>query len=217
MTTHLPAITTYPLPTEDLPPQRVPWRPGADRAALLIHDMQRYFLRPFDDAEPVRKTLIDNIAGLRDACAARGVPVLYTAQPGGMTAQQRGLLLAFWGPGMSTAPGDREVVPELAPRPGDRVLTKWRYSAFHRTGLAGALRELGRDQLLVCGVYAHLGCLMTAVDAYSHDIEPFLVADAVADLTADYHRLALSFAAESCAATPATRSVMHDLGAGADD
>jgi isochorismate hydrolase len=214
MTTHLPPIGNYPLPAGNLPSQQAPWRPDPRRAALLIHDMQHYFLRPFDDAEPVRKALIDNIARLRDACAARGTPVLYTAQPGGMTTAQRGLLHVFWGPGMSAEPGDREIVPELAPRPGDRVLTKWRYSAFHRTGLAETLHDLGRDQLLICGVYAHMGCLVTAVDAFSHDIEAFLIADAVADLSADYHRLALTFAAERCAATPTTASALDSLGAG---
>jgi isochorismate hydrolase len=217
MTTYLAPISSYPLPAGNLPPQQVPWRPDHRRAALLIHDMQRYFLRPFAGAGPVRDALTGNIVRLRDACAARQVPVLYTAQPGGMTASQRGLLRAFWGPGMTAEKGDREIVPELAPRPGDRVLTKWRYSAFHRTGLVEALHDLGRDQLLICGVYAHMGCLVTAIDAFSHDIEAFLIADAVADLSAEYHRLALTFAAERCAATPTTLSALESLGAGHDD
>jgi trans-2,3-dihydro-3-hydroxyanthranilic acid synthase len=57
--------------------------------------------------------------------------------------------------------------------------------------------------LLVCGVYAHVGCLVT----FSHDIQPFLVADAVADFSPQYHQLALSYAAERCAATPETDTV----------
>jgi isochorismate hydrolase len=211
MTTILPPAAEYPLPVTDLPRQRVPWRPDRRRAALLVHDMQRYFLRPFDTAGAVRDTLLTNVALLRDRCAGLGIPVLYTAQPGGMTAQQRGLLRALWGPGMTATPEDREIVSALAPRPGDHVLTKWRYSAFHHTDLADRLRRLGRDQLLICGVYAHLGCLVTALDSYSHDLETFLVADAVADLTPDLHRLALGFAAESCAATPTTRACVNAL------
>ncbi len=63
------------------------------------------------------------------------MPVAYTAQPGSMTDEQRGLLKDIWGPGMRAEPADREMVPELAPADGDWVLTKWRYSAFVRTDL----------------------------------------------------------------------------------
>jgi isochorismate hydrolase len=99
----------------------------------------------------------------------------------------------------------------LAPGPFNRVFTKWRYSAFHRSELLPFLRAQGRDQLLICGIYAHVGCLITACDAFSHDIEPFLVADAVADFSAEYHRLALWYAAERCAATPPTSAVVQAL------
>ena len=45
----LPRITDYPLPTAaELPSSRGPWRPQRDRIALLVHDMQRYFLAAFD-------------------------------------------------------------------------------------------------------------------------------------------------------------------------
>ncbi len=40
---------------------------------------------------------------------------------------------------------------------------------------------------------------MTAIDAFTNDLQTFLVADAVADFTADYHRMALTYAAERCA------------------
>ena len=38
----------------------------------------------------------------------------------------------------------------------------------------------GRDQLLVTGVYAHIGCTATVVEAFQRDIEAFSAADAVA-------------------------------------
>ena len=34
---------------------------------------------------------------------------------------------------MRATPADRQVIDELTPTPADLVLTKWRYSAFHRT------------------------------------------------------------------------------------
>ena len=108
---------------------------------------------------------------------------------------------------MRTAPDDRSVVSELAPAPGDWMFRKLRYSAFFRSDLLDRMRRSGRDQLIVCGVYAHVGVLITAVDAFSHDLQTFLVADAVADFTAGYHRMALEYAAERCASVVTTRQV----------
>lgn len=196
--TGIPSISAYPLPSEgDLQPTAVPWKAEPDRSVLLVHDMQRYFLKPFP--EGLRHELVANAARLRDRCAGLGVPVAYTAQPGGMTDQQRGLLKDFWGSGMRPEPEDRQVVDALAPAESDWLLTKWRYSAFFRTDLLQRMRAAGRDQLLLCGVYAHVGVLATAVDAFTHDIQPFFVADATADFSQDYHRSALTYAAESCA------------------
>lgn len=203
----IPRIDAYAMPV-GLPDNSARWSIDPRRSMLLIHDMQRYFVEMFPaDRSPVRE-LVGNISRLRASCAASGVPVGYTAQPGGMTAQQRGLLADFWGPGMTTDPEQREIVAPLAPAAGDQVYTKWRYSAFHRSDLLAFLREQGRDQLILCGVYAHVGVLMTACDAFTHDIQTFLVADAVADFSPTHHWWALEYAAERCAVTLGTQAVV---------
>lgn len=205
--TGIPAIAPYTPPTVPGPPgNAVAWTPEPARAVLLVHDMQRYFLRPFP--EPQRAELTHRAATLRRRCAAQGVPVAYTAQPGGMTDAERGLLKDFWGPGMRADAGDREVVAELAPAPGDWLLTKWRYSAFFRTELLARMRAAGRDQLLLCGVYAHVGVLATALEAYAHDIQAFLVADALGDFSEAHHRMAVDYAAQRCAMVLATEAVL---------
>lgn len=140
----IPAIAPYPMPTaSQLPANRVQWRCDPARAALLIHDMQRYFLDFFPPGEEPLTKLIGNIASIRRAAVAAGLPVIYTAQPGGITRLQRGLLLDVWGPGMSKDPGERQIVTELAPAEADTVLTKWRYSAFARSNLEDILRPAG--------------------------------------------------------------------------
>ncbi|MEV5595084.1 isochorismatase family protein [Streptomyces sp. NPDC052496] len=194
----LPPIASYPLPTAgSLPENLAQWTPRPERAVLLVHDMQRYFLHALPD--PLRTGLVHNAAALRERCAALGVPVAYTAQPGRMTDEQRGLLKDFWGPGMRTDPADREVTPELAPAEGDWTFTKWRYSAFFRSDLLERMRAAGRDQLIVCGVYAHVGILATALEAFTHDLRTFLAADALGDFSENHHRLALDYAAQRCA------------------
>lgn len=208
----IPAITPYPMPpTTELPSSAVPWRPDASRAALLVHDMQRYFLGFFALDQPPVPELLANLGRLRAAAAALGVPVVYTAQPGDMDHAQRGLLRDLWGEGMAADGHANAIVPELAPAPGDPVVTKWRYSAFHSTTLGNVLRRLGRDQLLIGGVYAHVGCLMTACDAFELDIEPFLVADAVADFSEEDHRMGLAYAARRCAAVVTTAQALAAL------
>ncbi|MGW0736636.1 isochorismatase family protein [Streptomyces sp. NPDC002851] len=203
----LPTIDSYPMPTAgDLPASVPAWTVDPSRAVLLVHDMQRYFLEPFPGQ--IRDQLVTNAAALREHCAATGMPVAYTAQPGGMTPEQRGLLKDFWGPGMRVDPADRAVVDALAPAPGDWMLTKWRYSAFFRTDLLEQMRVHRRDQLVVCGVYAHVGVLMSAVEAFTNDIETFLVADAVADFSEADHRLALDYAARRCAVVTTTKDVI---------
>ena len=57
------------------------------------------------------------------------------------------------------------MIAALAPDEDDTVLVKWRYSAFHRSPLEEMLKETGRDQLIITGVYAHIGCMTTATDA----------------------------------------------------
>jgi trans-2,3-dihydro-3-hydroxyanthranilic acid synthase len=204
--TGLPSIENYPLPNaRTLPANVAEWSLSSDRAVLLIHDMQGYFLDALPS--PLRSELVHNASTIRKRCLELGVPVAYTAQPGRMTEQERGLLRHFWGPGMRSADADLRIVPELAPSPSDQVFTKWRYSAFFRSGLLESMRENGRDQLILCGVYAHIGVLMSAVDAFTNDIQPFLAADAVGDFSAAHHRMALEYAAQRCGMVLATQDV----------
>jgi len=213
----IPAILPYPMPgASALPANKVNWMPDPQRAVLLIHDMQQYFVAPYTpDASPLNE-LLANIRLLHDRCEQLGIPVVYTAQPGAQTPEQRALLQDFWGPGIDGGPYQKQIIEALAPRANDLVLTKWRYSAFKKTTLLEELHSRGRDQLIVCGIYAHIGCLMTACDAFMQDIQPFLVADAVADFTEEHHHMALKYAADRCAVVLTTTRALDALGEGED-
>ncbi|MGW1716014.1 isochorismatase family protein [Streptomyces sp. NPDC002156] len=196
---------------DELPSNVAGWNPDPRRAALLVHDMQRYFLAAYRSDRSPADALLANVAELKRRCTALGMPVVLSAQPGDQPPSERALLRDFWGPGMGSSPEHTAIVDEVAPADGDIVVTKWRYSAFVRTGLADVLRERGRDQLVVCGVYTSIGCLATACDAFMRDIQTFLVADATADFTADSHRGALSWAARQCAVVDTTTSFLKQL------
>ncbi|MFE3145535.1 isochorismatase family protein [Streptomyces sp. NPDC059218] len=206
----LPAIAPYPMPTADeLPANRVGWTVDPSRAVLLIHDLQNYFLSAYDRSSAPIPELLSNVAELKRTAARLGMPVLYTAQPGGQSPDERGLQQDFWGPGLPADPHAAAIAEAVAPDEGDAVLTKWKYSGFVRTDLLERLREQGRDQIVVTGVYAHIGVLMTACDAWMQDIQAFVVADAVADFSAEDHAMALRWAAGKCAVVTSTRAVLE--------
>lgn len=195
----IPKLESYALPTvAELPTNKVKWELEPSRAALLIHDMQQYFLNFWGEDSPLVKQVVENIAALRRYCKANGIPVFYTAQPNNQSDEDRALLNDMWGPGLNKHPEQQAVVAELAPDEEDQVLVKWRYSAFHRSPLQEILQETGRDQLIICGVYAHIGCLTTAIDGFMRNIQPFMVADGLADFSRDEHLMALRYTAGRC-------------------
>lgn len=198
----IPSITSYPLPVAaELPVNRVQWKVVPQRAVLLIHDMQDYFLRFYGADNPLVTQLLANIVAIRQWAKAQGIPVVYTAQPAEQRPEDRALLNDMWGPGLTAAdPALKAVVHAIAPETDDTVLVKWRYSAFQRSDLQERMQQWQRDQLIIVGVYAHIGCMTTALDAFMRDIQAFMVADAVADFSEQEHHMALNFIAGRCGA-----------------
>ena len=216
----LPKIAPYSY-REQEHQNRVNWRVDPARAALLVHDMQRYFVRAFElerDGQHLPDAQINiaiaNIRRLLDAAHAANIPVYYTAQPPRQNPADRRLLTDFWGDGLQDDENAR-ILDELAPTEADTVLTKWRYSAFVRSPLEEQLKDLGRDQLIIGGIYAHIGCLTTALEAFMRDIQPFMVADAFADFTEKEHRMACEYASGRCARVLNTAEALENINTGA--
>jgi len=206
---NIPKITDYPMPRADsFPGNRTKWQVEPSRAVLLVHDMQVYFLRFYAPDSELIATLLQNLACLRQWADQHKIPVVYTAQPHVQSVQERALLNEMWGPGLTTAtPESQKIIAALSPKQDDTVLTKWRYSAFQRTELAELMQKWKRDQLIIGGVYAHIGCMVTAVDAFMQDIKAFVVCDAVADFSESEHKMALQYIATRCGHVLDTRTI----------
>lgn len=209
----LPKIPAYaPFTAAELPKPRAAWQLQAGRAALLVHDMQAYFASAFAPQAPQLETAVANIAQLLAHCRQQQIPVFYTAQHGNQDRRDRGLQADLWGPGMRALAEHETILEPLAPAKGDFVLTKHRYSAFQRSNLEQLLRVRQRDQLIITGVYAHIGCMLTAAEAFQRDIEPFFIADALADFSREKHALAIDWVAATCGVPLATQQALERLG-----
>lgn len=156
------------------------------RAALLVVDMQNEFLLPgLPTFVEGARAIVPNLVKLVKAFRQCRRPVLYTAHAH-FAPKADGGMTAWWWPeiahGRSLRAGTRnvEVFGPLAPRPGEIVVTKQRYSAFYDTNLELALRGLGVRDLVITGVMTSVCCESTARDAFFRDFRVFFLADATA-------------------------------------
>ncbi|WP_342247019.1 cysteine hydrolase family protein [Pseudomonas sp. OTU5201] len=163
---------------------------NTDRAFLVI-DMQQENGFQLHDLHRV----IDNTAALINALRHAGIPVIYTRHINAVDGSDLppGEPLDAAGRPLSYCAGTCQVaiMECLAPRLGDRVIDKPRYSAFHRTDLDQQLRELGVSRLIVSGVLTDACVLATVMDAFALGYRVDLIADACTSTTEAAHNAAL--------------------------
>ncbi|MGP3683229.1 isochorismatase family protein [Streptomyces sp. IBSNAI002] len=161
-----------------------PWELEADRAGILVHDLQPYYVNVL--AAGVRSWLRIGVERALSWADENEVPILASRPRPAREPAQRGLLGRMWGLGPSGDQADEVGVPRLAE---DDVtwMAKRSYSAFFSTDLATELRRAGRDQLVVVGVYASAGILATSFDALAEDLQVFVPVTATADYTGRHH------------------------------
>jgi nicotinamidase-related amidase len=130
--------------------------------------------------EPIRRLCIK--------AREQNIPVIYTQGLVAADGSSAGLWRfkqRYHAEGRIQIEGSRgaEIVRELAPQLGDRVIRKWRPSAFFCTDLEVFLGARGIDTLLCCGTSVS-GCVRaTVTDAFMRDIRCMVIRDCVADRT----------------------------------
>lgn len=74
-----------------------------------------------------------------------------------------------------------DILPELAPQPGDDVIYKTRYSGFYQTKLDARLKKIGAKHLIITGCTTSICVDSTVRDAMFRDYLCVLLADCLSE------------------------------------
>jgi nicotinamidase-related amidase len=93
------------------------------------------------------------------------------------------------------------------PAPGELVIAKTRYSGFFGTPLDAALKALGVDTIIACGLTTECCVDCTVRDAFHLDYHVFVASDACAAYERDLHEGSLKSLELNCAMLVTTDEV----------
>ena len=84
-----------------------------------------------------------------------------------------------------------EIIPELAPKEGEIIVPKTRFSGFFKTNLEDILRQNQVDTVCLTGVCTSICVMDTAADAFFRDFKIKVFEKAVGDFDPEMHAFAL--------------------------
>ena len=157
------------------------------QAVLLVVDVQEKLLPAMH--EPAR--VVQNAVRLVKGAQILSVPIWATEQ------YRKGL-----GP---TVPELAAAITSFAP------LEKMVFSALGAEGLRQRFQDLNIQQVIVCGIEAHVCVMQTCLDLLEINLQPFVVADAVSSRSPEDCRIGLDRMRQTGAVLVSTEMVLFEL------
>ena len=164
------------------------------KTALLFFDMLNvYYPSASDETKKKMKPVVDNAVRLMNAARQSGILVYYAMANHRTDGESRSLVvtdtdmrLRPWPDGdcnptvhgATEGSWEQKVIEEIAPRPEDYVIPKYRWSTFHQTYFDLALRSRGIDTLIISGGAVDIGVASTVYSARDYDYNVIVVRDA---------------------------------------
>lgn len=180
------------------------------RCALLIIDMQRDFLEPggfgasLGNDVTLLRHAIAPIHRVLETWRQLKLPVFHTREghrpdlsdlpASKLTRGKPSLRIGDHGPnGRILIQGEagHDIIPELAPLPGEAVIDKPGKGAFWSTSLQAQLQDKGIQQLVICGVTTEVCVHTTTREANDRGYDCLVLSDATASYFPRFHEVAL--------------------------
>jgi biuret amidohydrolase len=180
------------------------------RTALIVIDMQRDFIEPGGFGEALGNdvsllaAIVPTVRKLLDACRASGMTIVHTREahradlsdcpPAKIRRGNSKLRIGDTGPmGRILVAGEpgNDILPEVAPKPGEIVIDKPGKGAFYATALGDILRLRGITHLLFAGVTTEVCVQTTMREANDRGYECLLIEDATESYFPEFKRATL--------------------------
>ncbi len=173
------------------------------KTALIIVDMQNDFLKLGGKLGPTDAkgaqycaTIISHVKALLDRCREAGMPVIYTQDYHYPDDPE----FAIWPPHCEVGTPGVEIVPELAPEPGDYIIRKGgktvSYDCFFASHepneMENVLKKLGVDTVIVTGTVSNICVYAAVVGCAQRGYKTIVPRDCIASLAPYGERLALN-------------------------
>ena len=177
-----------------------PALPSAGQCALIVIDMQNAYCHPEGffarhAADKLACTrVIEPCSRVVAAARRAGVPVIYAVK---VSLSESVPTMSFHntkrsGPGLMLHDSwEAAIVEGLHPAPGELILPKLAYSAFHGTALDATLQRLGVKQLVVVGVTTLICVESTVRDAAQRGMDVYVAHDVSAEWDPARHERAI--------------------------
>ncbi len=156
-----------------------------DQSALLVIDMQKYFLDPASHAFiPSAPAIVPGINRLIENFSKRRRPIIFTRHLN--TPQNVKSLGTWWADYIKEKDPVSHIIGAFDPSAGI-VLKKSQYDAFYQTDLEDILNRGKVRQIVITGVITHLCCETTARAAFIRGFDVFFTIDGTASHDEDCH------------------------------
>lgn len=167
---------------------------------------QEYYFRT------LQQDVLPNIRRLQDAFRGHGLEVIHTRIQS-LTPDGRDRSPGHKRLGLHAAPGSKEAefLPEVAPHPGEIVISKTASGVFTSTNIEYVLRNLGVQALFVTGVYTN-ECVSTAIrDGSDLGFHMTLVQDACTTVTPELQASTIRVLRDRYARVLRTKAAVREL------
>ena len=176
----------------------------AKKSALVVVDMQNYFVAPGHLGEtPAAREIVGNINRLAAQMRAAGGTVIWVQTSSAralerwsrhhehMLGEERSAKRIA---GLAEGSEGFKLYPSLEARPGDVRVKKTTYSALIRDSstLEEEIRRRGIESLLIAGTTTNVCCESTARDAMLLDYRVIVLSDGTAAATLEEHAASLN-------------------------